>query len=211
MRTITFRPLRRLITRTRVPMRSVRCAAVSSYMLKRSPDAVAPPCCSLPYHDALPSKVRATPSSRPPGTSRIVDGCVGRVVAQPTAPAASHKRPSAATRAWARGDTRLASLGRLQCLLPQLMSGHSVAQLLAHPEAVTLAEDVSQIGHPRERVRVLLRVAVVAAEALVGPAHQRALVLHAGRSHVLAAGAVADLALHVDEPALLGAGEVDPA
>ena len=42
-----MRPFFGLVTRTRVPSGSVRCAAVSACLSNRSPDAVGPPCCSL--------------------------------------------------------------------------------------------------------------------------------------------------------------------
>src|SRR5579859_4488121 len=101
-------------------------------MLKRSPDAVGPPCCSLPYHEALPSKPRCC------GTTTICDRG-GAVVAQPA--------------------TRLMSSA--QRFLPQLMPRHSFAERRARLLAVTLAEDVAQIGYMLKRVGVLGRVAVV--------------------------------------------------
>src|SRR5262245_21516045 len=48
MRTITDRPLRALVTRTRVPKRSDRCAAVMAPGLNLSPEAVLCPANSLP-------------------------------------------------------------------------------------------------------------------------------------------------------------------
>jgi len=51
MRTITFRPLRILVTRTRVPNGKWRWAAVNPLGLKRSPLAVTLP---ILYHDAMP-------------------------------------------------------------------------------------------------------------------------------------------------------------
>ncbi len=49
MRTTTLLPFLVLVTRTRVPSGSERCAAVIACLSKRSPDAVI---CDSPYHDA---------------------------------------------------------------------------------------------------------------------------------------------------------------
>src|SRR6478609_4251273 len=154
MRTTVERPLRRLMTRTRVFMGSFRCAAVSAYMLKCSPLAVRCPCCSRPYQDALPSSTRTTPSRRADGggISRTVDVVPsGTVLAQPAADASAAKATTHSHRALAaRGCKRL---------LPQLVSRRPVAQRRARLFAVPPAEDVAQIGNERERVGVLLGVA----------------------------------------------------
>ena len=70
MRSSTQRPLRVLVTRTRVPMGKVRCAAVSLCLLKRSPEAVALPCQSSPYHVAKPVSTRSAGAGS--GTSEAV-------------------------------------------------------------------------------------------------------------------------------------------
>src|SRR5437870_6583648 len=54
MRTSTERPLSKLVTRTRVPSGSVRCAAVSAFMSYASPLAVGLPWCWRPYQEAIP-------------------------------------------------------------------------------------------------------------------------------------------------------------
>jgi hypothetical protein len=53
-RTVTVRPLRGLVTLSRVWNGRVGCAAVSSLGLKRSPLAVRWPRSSRPYHEAMP-------------------------------------------------------------------------------------------------------------------------------------------------------------
>src|SRR5437660_1715084 len=119
MRTTTERPLRRLVTRTRVPIRNVRCAAVSWCMSKRSPDAVGPPCCSRPYHDALPSC--RFPDGRAEGDDDVT------LTVERTGGAS----PAHAARLTASSSQRLRS---------QLMSRGSVAQLFTPLLAVSLAE-----------------------------------------------------------------------
>ena len=61
IRTVTPRPLRRLVTRTCVPNASVRCAAVSPVGFARSPLAVLEP--EYAYTDAIPDS--AIPSVEP--------------------------------------------------------------------------------------------------------------------------------------------------
>src|SRR6185312_14729420 len=208
MRTSVARPLRRLMTRTCVPMCSVRCAAVCAYMSKRSPFAVRWPCCSRPYHDALPSNTATTPARGPDGTSRIVDAA-GTVLAHPHASIAT---VDSAVYLPARAARRHGSASRCcKRLLPQLVSRRPVAERGARLLAVSLAEDVAQVGHERERVRVLLGMAVVGAEALGRPGHDRARIVEPLLGDVLRPRPVAGLALHVDEPALLDAAEVAPA
>src|SRR5512142_1646381 len=200
MRTTVLRPLRRLITRTRVFMCSVRCAAVNAYMSNRSPLAVRCPCCSRPYHDALPSSTATTPARDGGGTSRTVD-VGGSVLAQP-ATAANAKATIHSLRLAASGIERL---------LAQLVAGHAVAERGARLLAVTLAEDVAQVRHEREGVGVLLGMAVVGAQPLGWPPQDGARLVEPGLLDVLRARAVAGLALHVDEPALLDGGEVGAA
>ena len=57
IRTVTLRPLRRLVTRTCVPNASVRCAAVSPVGFARSPLAVLEP--EYAYTDAIPDSAIA--------------------------------------------------------------------------------------------------------------------------------------------------------
>src|SRR5258706_5399959 len=114
MRTTTVLPFLRLVTRTRVCRRSVRCAAVSAYMLKRSPEAVGPPCCGRPYQEARPSCV---------DTTRSVGalGVVTRTVLVRGGAEVAHACASAAS------ATTCASLF-VRCgkrLLPQLVAGHA--------------------------------------------------------------------------------------
>src|SRR5690242_16834065 len=101
----------------------------------------------------------------------MVDPGAGRVVAQPTAPPASATSSAAS----ARRRTRLPARG-LERSFAQLMSGHPVSQLCARLFSVPLAENVAQIGHERERIRVLLGMAARRAEVVARPPHQRALV-----------------------------------
>src|SRR4051812_38948561 len=202
MRTTVERPLRKLMTRTCVFMCSVRCAAVSAYMSKRSPLAVRWPCCSRPYHDALPSKTALTPARDGGGTSRTVDVDAGTVLAQPDATASAASSASA--------NARLTT-GSRKRLLPQLVSGRPAAERGARLVAVPLAEDVAQVGHERERIRVLLGMTVVGAEALGRLGHDGAWIVEPRLVDVLRSRAVAGLALHVDERALLDGGEVDAA
>ena len=54
-RTMTFLPLLRLVTRTKVPSGKVACAEVKLYMSKGSPLAVVFPSHCSPYDDAAPT------------------------------------------------------------------------------------------------------------------------------------------------------------
>ena len=128
-------------------MCSVRCAAVSAYMSKRSPLAVRWPCCSRPYHEALPSKTATTPARGLVGTSRIDRRRRGHRLGA-AGDAQRERAPRRAPRELP--DRRLSS-----AFLPQLVSRRPVAERRARLLAVALAEDVAQVGHVRERVRVL--------------------------------------------------------
>jgi hypothetical protein len=64
MVTTTWRPFSRFVTLTFVPRGSVLCAALRPYMLYRTPEAVALPWKSRPYHEAMPFFSPAPPTGR---------------------------------------------------------------------------------------------------------------------------------------------------
>lgn len=65
IRTITDRPFRKFVTRTRVPSGRVRCAAIISCSLNGSPHAIRWPWLLLPYQLAVPYCTRWITRRRP--------------------------------------------------------------------------------------------------------------------------------------------------
>ena len=61
IRTVTLRPLRRSVTRTRLPNGRVRCAAIMAFGSNFTPLAVRLPANLSPYHDALPHSCAIAP------------------------------------------------------------------------------------------------------------------------------------------------------
>lgn len=97
MRTTTERPVAVLVTRTRVPKRRVRWAAVRAFWSKRSPLAVSRPWKPGPYHEAISAWAGVTLSTRQARAARAARRC--RSMVDPTVRGAP-VRANAGQRMW---------------------------------------------------------------------------------------------------------------
>src|SRR5260370_19176890 len=136
-------------------------------------------------------------------TTRVVVTVAPRASYAPAREVGSQHSPPA-------GENPSAPLARsfhsprpLQRLRSYRVARRPVAHLGPRLVAMSLAEDVAQVGHQRKRVRMLARMTIVGAKIVRRPQHQRLGILEARLLDVLARRALADLPLHVHQPAFL--------
>ena len=190
MRTIVVRPLRRLMHAHARIHRSVRCAAVSAYMSKRSPLAVG--------RRAARARTR-TPCPRTPRLRRHATAADLAHVDAPRRHRLGAARGERERQGCDSSHRRLAA-GCCKRLLPQLMSRRSVAQRRARLFAVPLAEDVAQVGHELRRCPSAPWCGSCRRRSARAAWSRWCADLEPGLFDVLRSRPVAGLALHVDEP-----------